>query len=61
MNCCVEDTAVRHGGTAVTKRTSLFGQEALHSDRVVVIKPDAHSANSLTDMTFFQDSVLAGT
>jgi len=61
MNCCVEDTAALHEGTAETKRTSLFGQDALHSDSVVIIKPDACNANSLTDMTFFQNSVLAGT
>jgi len=61
MNCCVADTAVLHEGTVVTKRTSLFGQEAVHSDSVIIIKPDACSANSLKDMTFFQDSVLADT
>jgi hypothetical protein len=61
MNCRVEDTAVLHEGTAVTKRTSFFGQEAVHSDSFVITKHKACSAISLTDITFIQDSVLAGT
>jgi hypothetical protein len=37
MNRGVEDTAALHEGTAMTKRTLLFGQEAVQTDSVVVI------------------------
>jgi hypothetical protein len=51
MNCRVEDTAVLCKSTVVTKRTSILGQEAVHWDSVIIIRPEACSADSLTEVT----------
>ena len=51
MSCCVEDTAVLHEGTAVTKRTLLYGQETVHSGTGEYGELLIMSANDRWDLT----------